>query len=229
MFPDFATLVENTLSEGWEIELVGSFKKGWDVAVSVSDTQAIRDGLPGDEFKEVIDYIVGPDVDSSRADPDLVAVRPRHLYLAQSVFGRAGPGRKPSMEQISRKFANGRRVWSLTTVFETVRLKGVGLGVAWRYEDPQIYAYGLDLDDEGNTIVNLDETYKDDERHTFDILGDLFASGFRCCDLENTVKHLQCHLGKTNLCRLNRNPDGTNGLMGIREGMSWAIKNTFSF
>jgi hypothetical protein len=76
--------------------------------------------------------------------------------------------------------------------------------------------------------VQLDETYRDAARHTVD----LWVSYARPLS-SNINWKIQLNVfnafGKNETVPLHRNPDGSIGLRGIREGVSWSLTNTLRF
>lgn len=227
LFPDNATIVEDSISEGWEFEFVGNLTKNWNVAINASKTEAIRDNLPGDEFGAVIDYVANAMAGPAGEIP---------------IWWFSGPGvgtwLDPFLGEVTKAATlNGTvqpeiRKWKGNVVtnynFTDGNLSGFGVGGAYRYEDSQIYGYGLGFDADGNTTVELNQPYKDDVRHTFD-----FWVNYRR-DLTDKIDwRIQLNVfnafGDNELVPLSINPDGTVGLQGIKEGMSWAVTNTFSF
>ncbi|MEQ9825618.1 MAG: TonB-dependent receptor plug domain-containing protein [Puniceicoccaceae bacterium] len=227
LFPDNATLVEDSISKGWEFEFVGNITKNWNLAVNASKTEAIRDNLPGDEFGAVVDYIVEAMQGPAGEVP---------------IWWFTGPGMgshlAPFLGELTKaKALNGSaqpeiRKWKGNVItnynFRNGRFDGFGIGGAYRYEDSQIYSYGLSLDAEGNTKVHLDQTFEDDARHTFD-----FWVTYNRPLTDKVDWRIQLNIynafGSNELVPLHRNPDGSIGLQGIKEGMSWAVTNTFSF
>jgi hypothetical protein len=227
LFPDNATLVEDSISEGWEFEFVGNPTKNWSLAINVSKTQAIRDNLPGDEFGAVVDFIA----ESMRGPAGEVPI-----------WWNTGPGMgshlAPFLGELTRaKALNGSaqpeiRQWKGNVVtnynFTDGRFSGFGVGAAYRYEDSLIYGYGLSRDTNGNTVINLDETFEDDPRHTVDLWFTYSRPISKEVDWRIQLNVFNA-FGSNELVPLHRNPDGSIGLQGIKEGMSWAITNTFSF
>lgn len=227
LFPDGATLVEDQYSDGWEVEFTANPLPNWNIAISASKTNAIRDNVPGAEFADVVDYVS----ESMRGPAGLI-----------NMWWFAGPNINTWLdpflgEVITAQALNGSkqpeiRQWRGQLVtnynFRDGRWKGLGIGGAYRYEDSAIFAYEpVDLG--GGAIgIDLDASYADDTRHTYD-----FWVSYSKKLTEDVDWKIQLSIfnafGKNELVPLARNPDGSFGHMGIREGVSWAITNTFNF
>ncbi len=227
LFPDNATIVEDTISEGWEFEFVGNPTDNWNLAINVSQTDAIRDNLPGDEFGAVVEYIVAEMQGPAGEIP---------------IWWFAGPGvgtwLDPFLGELTKAQAlNGStqpeiREWKANIItnysFNGGKFDGFGVGGAYRYEDAQIYGYGISENEDGSTNVDISRGFADDARNTID----LWVS-YRRPLTDKIDWRVQLNIfnafADDELVPLHLNPDGSFGRMGIRPGTSWQITNTFSF
>lgn len=229
LFPDGATIVEDQVSKGWEFELTANPTRNWNIAFNASRTQAIRDNVPGDDFGAVVDLIL-----------DELAGPAGQL----PIWWNEGPPVKEWLdpfvgELITARALNGSpqpeiRKWKANLVtnysFDEGTLRGFGVGGAYRYESSQTYGFQpIIVDAETGAIgLDLDQPFSDSSRNTFD----LWVSYGRPIN-ERFDWRIQVHVfnafGRNKLVPLWRNPDGSFGQMGIREGRSWAVTNTFSF
>ncbi len=227
LFPDNATLVENQISEGYEFELTANPTKNWTIAFNASKSNAIRDGLPGPDFGQAIDLVIE---ELSGPAGDL------------PIFWNTGPGMEGWLnpfigDVVLARALNGAsqpeiREWRANLItnyrFSEGTLKGFGLGGAVRYEDGQVYSYQPTQDADGLLGVDINTFWMDDSRETFD-----FWLSYETKINDKIDWKLQLNLqnvfGKNELVPLHRNPDGSFGQMGIREGSSWSISNTFKF
>ncbi len=227
-FPDGAVLVEDQLSEGWEFEFTASPRRNWNVAVNASRSIAIRDNVPGSELGAVFDLIGtsmrGPAGDlriwGAQGGQFVGWINPLlgELAVARALNGTAQP-------EIRKWKANAISNYT----FEGGGLRGIGVGGAYRYEDSQIIGFQPTQNSvTGEVGVDKSIVFRDDPRHTFD----LWLSYQR--PLRRNVGwkiqlNVQNAFGKNEVVPLHRNPDGTFGQMGIREGRSWSVTNTFTF
>lgn len=227
LFPDGATLVEDQFSKGWEFEFTANPTPNWNISISASKTKAIRDNVPGAEFAEVVDYIgesmrgpaglinmwwfAGPNI-NTWLDPFL-----GELVTAQALNGSNQPEIREWRGQLVTNYN-----------FRDGRFKGLGIGGAFRYEDSAIFAYEpIDLGG-GALDIDLDTSYADDVRHTYDFWVSYSKKLTDSVDWKIQLSVFNA-FGENELVPLARNPDGTFGHMGIREGQSWAVTNTFTF
>lgn len=227
LFPDNATLVEDTRSAGWEIEWIGNLSSNWNLALNLSKTRASRDNLPGAEFQAVTDYI-------AEALQGPAGELPIWWYDGPGMATHLAPflGELAKAKALNGSAQPEIREWKGSVVsnyqFRSGRWTGFGIGVGYRYEDSQIFAYGLSLDESGNTVVNLEETYRDDSRHTVDLWFSYTRSLTHSIDWKIQLNVFNA-FGNNETVPLHRNPDGSMGLLGIREGMSWALTHTLRF
>ncbi|MBK1877676.1 TonB-dependent receptor plug domain-containing protein [Pelagicoccus mobilis] len=228
-FPDNGTLVETQISEGIEIEFAANLNKSWNIAINGSQTDAIRDGLPGEDFQGVIDLVTHALKDTPAGEIP--------------IWWFGGPGMGPWIdpflgEVVKAQALNGKsqpeiREWRVNAMtnytFREGKFKGWGVGGAFRYESGQIYGYRPYNDEEGNVRLDIDTYWRDEGRETFD----LWASYRRKIFNDSMDWKIQLNVrnafGDNELVPLHRNPDGSIGLRGIREGASWSLTNSLSF
>lgn len=70
--------------------------------------------------------------------------------------------------------------------------------------------------------------FTDGDRHTFDLWASYSMPLTDSIDWRIQLNIFNA-FGKNELVPLHINPDGSPGHLGIREGRSWAITNTFTF
>lgn len=239
-FPDDTVFIEDNESFGTEIEFVARPTDNWNIAINASKTEVLRSKVFGDEVNEVLDFIVenlngdagsvplwGPEGQFGR---DRVAP-----FLGQLITNRALLG-TPTGELRKWKY-------NLITNYDFTEgaLAGFGIGAGLRYEDSQVIGFppryvdpvtGEPLPDRSRPdaalSVDITSPYRDSSRTTGDLwlkysmkLSDkidwrIQLNIFNVADDKGTVP-------------LFVNPDGTYGTLGIREGRSWQISNTFDF
>lgn len=228
-FPDNATLVEDQVSSGYEFELTANVTENWRVAFNASKTEAIRDNIPGDDFGAVVDLITNSMRNTPAGDipvwwfggtptGDLLDPFLGELAFARALNGAAQP-------EIREWKANVVTNYS----FSDGRFEGLGIGGSLRFEDEQIYGYQPTIDpDTGDLGVDINQPYATDTRETVD----LWAS-YRMALNDKVDWRIQLNVrnafGENETVPLSRNPDGSIGLRGIREGVSWSISNSFDF
>ncbi|MEO5961541.1 MAG: TonB-dependent receptor plug domain-containing protein [Opitutaceae bacterium] len=218
----------DTISKGTEIELYAQPTKNWNVAVNASKTFASRVSLaPGiDSYIQAMTaFLAGPAGDlrlwgggasnAMRVQWQNNILNPYNTFLAQR--GTQAP-------EIAE--------WRFNTVssynFTTGRLKGVGIGGAYRYESPKILGYGIKLVRPGEYATDVSAPLKGKSDDHFD----LWASYSR--KFSDKVKwRIQLNLRNafedTRLVPVTINPDNTVGFSRIQQGMTWTVTNAFEF
>jgi hypothetical protein len=233
-YPENAVLTEDTISKGWEVELVANPTSNWRVAANVSRTEAIRDNIPGARFEEVINFVFE-----------------EFEGLAGQVPIFADNNGAPGVNNTPReRFAslwdsyqvqlqnNGQRVselseWRFNFVnnysFREGRLRGFSVGGSYRYESPKTIGYGYKLDAAGKILTDLDKVYKS---KAYDSVGLTF--GYRRKLMNRYNWSIQLNIdnvlqSKDKILATSVQPDGSMRRGMIRESRSWAVTNTVDF
>lgn len=239
-FPDDTVFIEDNESFGTEIEFVARPTNNWNIAINASKTEVLRSKVFGDEVNAALDLIVGAlngpagqvPLWGPEGQQGSARVAP---FLGQLITNRALLG-TPTGEL---------RKWKYNLItnydFSEGALAGFGVGVGLRYEDSQVIGFppiyvdpvtGETLPDASRPdkalSVDISQPFRDSSRTTGDLwlkysrkLSDkidwrIQLNIFNVADDKGTVP-------------LFVNPDGTFGTLGIREGRSWQITNTFEF
>lgn len=240
IFPDDTVFIEDNESFGTEIEFMARPTNNWNIAVNASKTEVLRSKVFGDEVNEMLDLVVGALSGPAGQVPlwgpegqmGLARTAP---FLGQLITNRALLG-TPTGEL---------RKWKYNLItnynFSEGFLNGFGIGAGYRWEDNQVIGFppiyinpvtGERLPDASRPdkalSVDLSQPFTDTSRETADLwlkystkLTDkidwrIQLNIFNVFDDKGTVP-------------LFVNPDGTFGTLGIREGRSWQITNTFEF
>jgi len=211
-------------SKGWEFEIVGNPTKNWDVSVNASKQHASQTAL-GAKFAAFIEMLhtkyMSPAGDLRRwwgGDEPMRNVFNREIW-APYLFQKETSGKLvPEMSPWRFNFVNNYR-------FDKNLLKGVNVGIAYRWQQASILGYGLN-----QTQDNLD------------VNKPLWGSSQDWLDLwtgyerKITTKinwRIQLNVNsvgkKPRLSPISIQPDGNAGQYRIEEGMTWTLTNTFSF
>ena len=239
-FPDDTVFIEDNESYGYEFELTARPTDNWNIAVNASKTEVLRSKVFGEEVNEVLDFIVenlnGPAGQIPLWGPEgqmgLTRTAP---FLGQLITNRALLG-TPTGEL---------RKWKYNLItnydFDEGTLAGFGIGGGIRYEDSQVIGFppqyvdsvtGEPFSDRGPSgaalSVDLDNPYRDSSRTTFDLW---LKYGMKLTDkIDWRIQLNIFNVGNDKgTVPLFVNPDGTFGTLGIRDGRSWRISNTFEF
>ncbi len=232
-YPENAVLTEDTISRGWEVELVANPTAGWRVAFNASRTEAIRDKIPGPRFQEVMNFVY----EEFQTDVGRVPIfadnngAPGVNNTPRERFAGLWDAYQVQLQQ------NGQRVselseWRFNFVnnysFRTGPLKGFSIGGNYRYESPKTIGYGYRM--EGTRVVtDLSQRF---ESEAFDSVG--LSFGYRRKLGERYNWSIQLNLdnvlqAKDQLTATAVQPDGSMRRAMIREGRSWAMTNTIEF
>src|SRR5690606_10618600 len=154
---------EDSTSEGYELEFIANPTPNWRIAVNASRTESIRDKVPGENFRQVGEF-----VDNAFQTSD-VGLAP--VWWPQNVDGLRGVGPYPfflrsdwlRVNSINGQSAPEIRKYraNLITNYEFTegRFKGFGIGGGYRWEDRSILAYAPMIDDTGTYGINLDAPF----------------------------------------------------------------------
>jgi hypothetical protein len=239
-FPANAT-IEDTLSKGLEFEFVANPTPNWRIAINAAKTEAIRDNAPGESFETLMNFMDHAFTDTPVGEMTFNQNTGTTINTS-TLFGERWSGYRG---QYLRLLAlNGQaqpeiRKWRFNLVtnysFTEGKLKGLGLGGAFRYEDPLIVSYPiLPIDGNGDGTTDTYAAY--DVSKPFwgpkEETVDLWAS-YQMKITKQVRWRIQLNvynvLGENELIPLNMEPDGRAVEFRIKEGISWALTNTFSF
>ncbi|WP_069960898.1 TonB-dependent receptor plug domain-containing protein [Lacunisphaera limnophila] len=223
------TFTVDTVSKGYEIELLAQPTKNWNVSVNASKTFASRAALAPTIvtlMEEMTTFLAGPAGDirlwgggasnALRLQWQNNIVNPYNTFKSQE--GSNAPEIAPW------------RFNAVTTYnFSEGRLKGSWIGGAYRWEDKRVLGYQFDPTI-GNTGGALDITKpwkSDTDAHL-----DMWIGHSRKIS-EKINWRVQLNLRSvgesTGLVPVSLNPDGTVAFSRIQEGMVWQLTNTFEF
>ena len=219
------------VSEGLEIELVGSIKPNWSIALNVAQQETVQSNTApvyGDIVTQIESNIISSGLADVR-DAPTVGVDTTFLERYQSVVSfpvraeLSNDGRK-SLEQ---------REWRVNLVtnydFLDGVLKGFAVGGALRWQDEAAIGYPLTLNEGGDQIPDLDNPYLGDD----ELNGDIWFS-YRRPIMDGKV-NWRIQLNVRNLIRTDSdipvvvNPNGELTVVRIPPEQQVFITNTFTF
>ncbi len=219
------------VSDGMEIELVGSPLPNWSISLNVAKQETVRSNT-APALSDVVFAIEQNIIDSGLAnvaDAPNLGVDITFLERYQNVVSfpvraeLANDGRK-SLEQ---------REWRVNLVtnydFLDGPVKGFSVGGAIRWQDEAAIGYPLLLDEGGNQIPDLDNAYFGDD----ELNGDIWFSYRRKLFEEKVDWRIQLNI--RNAIRSDSdipvfaNPNGEIAVFRIPPEQSLFITNTFRF
>jgi outer membrane receptor protein involved in Fe transport len=239
---------EDSMSKGYEFELIANPAPNWRLTLNASRTAAVRDQVPGAAFRSLANF-----VDEQMMTTD-VGMAP--VYWHQNTFGGRvqGPYTSFRPDWLRLSALNGQlqpevRKWRANFVtsydFNRGFLKDAGIGGAYRWEDRSIIGYAPMVLPSGTNAINLNAPYYGPRNDSID----LWVS-YRRKLSDRLTWRIQLHVynafGKNELVPVSASvdPDGVRALgtitptsvipmrasaFTIREGRSWALTNTLEF
>lgn len=239
---------EDSISKGWEFELIANPLSNWRLTLNASRTKAIRDQVPGTAFRSVATFV------DEKYMTTNVGLAP--VWWHQNTFGgrSIGPYASFRPDWLRLSALNGQlqpevRKWRANFVtsydFTSGRLRDVGVGGAYRWEDRSIIGYAPMRGADGTSGVNLNAPFYGPTNDAVD----LWLS-YRRKLTDRIAWRIQLHVynafGKNKLVPVSASvdPDGARALgtitptsviplrasaFTIREGRSWALSNTLEF
>ncbi|HVU25162.1 MAG TPA: TonB-dependent receptor plug domain-containing protein [Opitutus sp.] len=215
--------IDNT-SEGYEIEVNYTPTAAWNIQLNASKTNAYRESL-GQPMLDFINkqwaQLQGPAGDIRLwwgGDNTLRQYYSDNIMSAvlfqQESIGFQVPELRPWHYDAITNYS-----------FKDGWLKGFNVGGAWRYDDRQILGYGLKDDQSGLDVHK--PIFGGSENHL-----DLWI-GYQHKLRRDLTWRIQLNLRNVGesvgLIPISVNPDGTVAAQRIAEGMSWTVRNSFSY
>lgn len=214
-------------SEGYEVEINYRPTPNWTIQINAAKTDAYRLQL-GQPMQDFIDKqwarMQGPAGDirlwwggdntiRQYYEGNIIAAR---LFQEESV-GMQAPELRPKRISLVTNYS-----------FTDGMLEGVNVGGSYRWQDEQILGYGLK--DYGAENPGLD-VFKPIYGDTEDAI-DLWV-GYETKLTDRITWRIQLNLRNVGmddgLIAISSNPDGSDAIYRIQQGMSWRVTNTFRF
>jgi len=214
----------NNESKGWEFELIGEPIKGFNLSINASKQTASQTSLG----QSLVDTIEAANVKYESVAGDLRLWWGGDNTLRQYFVSNIWSAYQFQL-QTNGKLVAEMAPWRFNAVanynFQSGKLKGANVGLGYRWSDGVILGYHLN-EKKDNLDVNS-PIWGDAEQHL-----DLWV-GYSRKLTEKINWRIQANLRNVgedvHLRRLSVQPDGSNGLLRIQEGMTWQLTNSFSF
>lgn len=228
-YPENAVLLEDTTSRGYEFELTANVTRAWRVSANASRTESIRTNLPGAEFGALMDFVWehlnGP---AGQVPFALTSGAPTDNALRRfSGFYDSYLVALQNNGQIVRELSKWRYNFVTNYSFQQGRLRGLSVGLNYRYEDPKVIGYGLKS--EGTRIVtDLATRYYNEAVQTWGLsarYGRRLANNINWSIQLNVANAFQ----GDKVLATSTQPDGSMARGMIREGASWTFTNSLAF
>lgn len=229
--PSGYAITGNTQSKGYEFELTANITPNWRLAFNASQTIAISTDIGGGNLDELVNYLdtqmAGVAGDMRQYNGDYVA----NNEVRQTYANWRGGYTLLKLQEDTA--ASELRKWRFNVVtnysFTSGKLKGVGVGCAYRWQDKVVLGYPVHTDANGNAAYDLTKPYYGPTEAGLD----LWAS----YEHKLTGKiHWKIQLNVSNafqndgLVPITVEPDGlTWAGVRMQPVQEWSVTNTFSF
>ena len=221
----------DTQSKGYEFELTANPTKNWRIALNASKTTAVRTNVGGAVLDELVAYIdtlmAGPGGDLVRFNSDYSAGN--ELRMAWTPWR----GQYTLLKLQEKTAASELRKWRYNLVsnydFTSGKLKGVGVGASYRWQDKVVIGYPVIPGANGLASFDLTKPYYGPTEGAFDV----WASYER--KLTEKIRwRIQANVRNVgmgnSLIPISVEPDGqTWASARVSPTQEWSITNTFSF
>ncbi|WED64395.1 TonB-dependent receptor plug domain-containing protein [Synoicihabitans lomoniglobus] len=228
--PPGFTALEDTVSEGYEIELVANPTNQWRVSLNASKQEATRSNVGGEalnaflaERTEVYNNTAAGDLriwwggstDTIRSDWQSRFMS--NYALVQLQEGSSVPE---------------LRTWRANLItnydFDEGLLRGFNVGLGYRWQDDVVIGYPLMADGSGNTTYDLAHPYRGPTEANIDLWVGYSKTLSERIDWR--VQFNIRNLGKGNeLIPITTQPDGTPAAWRIAPHQTWSLTNSFRF
>lgn len=221
----------DTQSEGYEFEFTANPTPNWRIAFNASKTEAVRSNVGGPVLDELVAYMdtlmAGPAGDLVRFNSDYSASN--ELRMAWNPWR----GQYTLLKLQENTAASELRKWRYNFVtnytFDEGRLRGVGVGGSYRWQDKVIIGYPVVPGSGGLASFDLDSPYYGPSEDAID----LWISYERKITKKINWKiqaNIRNAFADDEVIPISVQPDGkTWASVRIAPVQEWFVTNTFSF
>ena len=229
------TSLSNTITEGYEFELVYNPTRNWRIAINVAQAEAVQADVAGlelefvEEFYANVDRLYNGELRNIVRNPGQSYEPWPNQYNNEHVYDlRASAA-------LSGTASPEIREWRANLVtrydFKDGLLDGAFIGGAIRWQDKVGIGYPLIRDENGRNIADIDNPwYAPDTTYVDMNFGyrrniDIFGKDVRW-NINVNIRNL---FGEEDLIPVKGNADGTYGTVRIPPERTWTITNSFSW
>lgn len=227
--------VSNTISKGFEIDLVCNPTPAWRISVNVAKTEAVKANVAQQElqfiaaWKQNLDTMYGGNLLQGWRNPPSESGLPWAQYTSEAVAPIQ------TANALSGSSSPEIRKWRANLVsryeFQRGRLRGFRVGGAMRWQDRVAIGYPYIPDASGNQVADLKHPYFGPESLLVDL-----NCGYRS-KLTLFDRKIDCEIGVNlynafaddKLIPIVSNADGTYGTVRIPPERTWAVTTSFRF
>ncbi len=230
------TNTADTVSKGYEIEFTANPTRQLRLTFNASKIDAYADNVPGGATSAIYEFL--QDALWNGNTPTAAGA----LRSVADPFAVNGSMAEFFRDNIWSNYLvtlqrNGQRNTDLVQwrfnglanyTFDEGRLKGLGVGGAYRWEGARSIGYPRYFDELGVVTADIDNPFMGPKTSRVD-----FHISYRRKLTEKIDWRIQLNVynafSGNKLVPVTANPDGLTGLYRIQEGRSWRVSNTFSF
>lgn len=224
-------VIGNSQSDGYEFELTANVTRNWRLAFNASKTNATTTNIGGEKLQELVEYMdqqmAGVAGDMRQFNGDYVANNEIRRNWAN---WRGGYTLLKLQEKTA---ASELRKWRYTVVtnynFSSGKLRGLGVGGAYRWQDKVVLGYPVYTDAQGYAAYDLSKPYYGPTEAGLD----LWVSYERKLTDKLMWKvqfNVRNAFEKDGLIPITVEPDGTTWAgVRMKPVQEWTLTNTFSF
>jgi outer membrane receptor protein involved in Fe transport len=228
-YPENAVLLEDTRSRGYEFELTANPTRQWRVSANVSMIESTRNNLPGAEFAALMDYMWEQLNGPAGQVPYTAANAVTSISSLQRFSGFYDSYRTALQNngQVVAELSKWRGNFVTNYSFAQGRLRGLSVGMNYRYEDPKVIGYGLKTEG-GRVVTDLSTRYYNEAVHTWGLsarYGRKLSAKVNWSLQLNITNAFQ----GDKVLAIATQPDGSMARGMIREGTSWSATNSWTF
>ena len=221
----------DTMSKGYEFELTANVTKNWRLLFNASQTNATNTNIGGAALQELVDYF---DVQMAGVAGDLRQFNGD--YVANNEIRKNWSnwrGNYTLLKLQEKTDASELRKWRYNVVtnysFTQGRLKGVGIGAAYRWQDKVVLGYPVYTDVKGFAAYDLTKPYYGPSEAGTDLW---VSYEHKLTSKVNWKVQLNIRnaFQKDGLIPITVEPDGTTWAgVRMKPVQEWFVTNTFSF
>ncbi len=232
-FQGAATATTESISEGFELELVGSLTSNWNVSLNVAQQETVTDNTApifSQIYNETLANIRAGGFDQIHDSPNAPgdATTTNFESRLNSVVGVFLNAEIAKDGQIQAEQREWRVNMTTNYSFNDGRFKGVGIGGAIRWQDGAATGYPTFINSDGIQLPDVANPFISGSQWN----GDIWASYKRKLSDHVDWKiqlNIRNAIGNDDPYPVTTNPDGQLAVIRIPSPREWLITNTFSF
>lgn len=229
------TNTEDSVSKGWEVEFTANPTQQLRLTFNVSKTNAVRTNVPGASTRAVYEFIQSKmfNADGTPTAAALMRGADWQNETMADVWYEQNWIDYGVNQQLNGQPAPELVEWRANILanytFTHGRLKGFGVGGAYRYEGPATIGFPYYFDENSTVTVDVANPHRRGSSGRADVWFRYRHKLFKDKVDWSIQLNIQNVFGDDELIPVRSNPDGTAANFRIQQGQSWRLSSTFSF